>query len=321
MKVRDRDTDIFSLAFLDIISCSFGAVVLLLIISRPDMTTEGGASESMDLLRQVYRAEAENVQISELNEQEKLNLEGSKNRNRALADQIKDVQQSTRDEDSKSSQLAKDRAAIDQKKKLREELAQLQETTPNPEPVEEVGGIAVDSDYVIFVIDTSGSMRDKWSRVKRVIDDVLTMHPKIMGFQILNDNGFYLKKKGGWINDTKGERSLALIQTNRWSPSSNSNPYEGIIEALRAYGRPGRKLAIYVFGDDFASRRYDDTAAAISTLNRAGTTNNKLARIHGIGFAASSKSYGTVDKGAYTFSVLMSAVARENNGTYLSLSR
>ncbi|MDG1997319.1 MAG: hypothetical protein P8J14_12530 [Emcibacteraceae bacterium] len=285
------------------------------------MTTEGGASESMDLLRKIYRAEAENVQISELNEQEKLNLEGNKNRNRALADQIKDVQQSIRNEESKSSQLAKDRATIEQEKKLRDQLAQLQETTPDSEPVEEVGGIAVDSDYVVFIIDTSGSMRDKWTRVKRVIDDVLTMHPKVMGFQIINDNGFYLKNKGGWINDSKSQRSLALIQTNNWSPSSNSNPYEGIIEALQAYGKPGRKLAIYVFGDDFTSRRYDDTAAAISTLNRVGATNKKLARIHGIGFATSSNGYRVVDSGAYTFSVLMSAVARENNGTYLSLPR
>lgn len=321
MKVRDRETDIFSLAFLDIISCAFGAVVLLLIISRPDMTTEGGASESMDLLRKIYRSEAENVQISELNEQEKLNLEGNKNRNRALADQIEDVQQSTKDEKFKSSQLAKDRAAIEQKKKMLEKLAQLKETTPDPEPTEEVGGIAVDSDYVIFVIDTSGSMRDKWTRVQRVIDNILSMHPKVKGFQILNDNGFYLKKKGGWINDTKSERSLALIQTNRWSPNSNSNPYEGIVEALQAYGKPGRKLAIYVFGDDFANRKYDDTAAAISAFNRTSTSSKKLARIHGIGFAATSNSYGAVDSGAYTFSVLMSAVARENNGTYLSLSR
>lgn len=321
MKVRNRETDIFSLAFLDIISCAFGAVVLLLIISRPEMATEGGASESMDLLRQIYSSEAENIQIAELNEQEKLNLEGNKNRNNALADQIEDIQQSTRNEAFKSSQLAQSRAAIEQKKKMIEKLAQLQETTPDPEPTEEVGGIAVDSDYVIFVIDTSGSMRDKWGRVKSVIDNVLTMHPKVRGFQILNDNGFYLKKKGGWINDTKGERSLALIQTNRWSPSSNSNPYEGIVEALRAYGKPGRKLAIYVFGDDFSSRRYDDTAAAISALNRTSATGKKLARIHGIGFATTSNNYGTVDGGAYTFSVLMSAVARENEGTYLSLSR
>jgi len=321
MKIRRRETDIFSLAFLDIVSCAFGAVVLLLIISKPATTTEGGASESMELLRKIYRSEAENVQIAELNELQKLNLEGTKNQNRALSDQIEDVQQGTRDEEFKASQLAKDRVAIEEKKNIFEKLVQIRETTPEPEPTKEVGGIAVDSNYVIFVIDTSGSMRDKWTRVKRVIDNVLTMHPQVKGFQIINDNGFYLKKKGGWINDTTGERKLALIQMNSWSPSSNSNPYEGVAEALHTYGRPGRKLAIYVFGDDFSSRRYDDTAAAISTLNKAGAAGKSNARIHGIGFATRSNGYGAVDSGAYTFSVLMSAVARENDGTYLSLSR
>lgn len=320
MKIRDRQTDIFSLSFLDIVSCAFGAVVILLIISRPDLTPEGNGSESKDLLRQVFRSEAESGQLADLNEREKLNLEGQKNKNRALADQLEDVKQLTRTEEFRSAELAKNRAAIEARKTLLEKLAQVQETTPDPEPTDEVGGIPVDSDYVIFVIDTSGSMRDKWRFVKSVIDRVLTMHPKVRGFQIINDNGFYLKNRGRWINDTPSQRQLALRQTNTWSPSSNSNPYEGIAEALQTYGNRTGKLAIYVFGDDFSSRRYDDTVASIAALNTS-KTGNQLARIHGIGFATDSSRYRVVDNGAYTFSVLMSAVARENNGAYLSLSQ
>ena len=321
MKLRNRDTDIFSLSFLDIISCAFGAVVLLLIISKPELESEGGASESQDLLRQIYGAEADNVQVADLNEQEKLNLDGNKNKNRALANQIEDVKKKTRDQEFSSSELAKSRATIEQKKKMLEELAQIRDTTPEPEPTEEVGGIVVDSDYIIFVIDTSGSMRDKWKHVESVISNVLTMHPKVKGFQIINDNGFYLKKKGGWISDTKSERRLALIQTNRWNPSTNSSPYEGIAEALQTYGRDGRKLAIYVFGDDFHTKRYDETAASISALNRSRVTGKKFARIHGIGFTSRANRYRPVENAAHAFSVLMAAVARENSGTYLALSR
>ncbi|UTW55666.1 vWA domain-containing protein [Kordiimonas sp. SCSIO 12610] len=320
MRRRDRETDIFSLSFLDIVSCAFGAVVLLLIISRPEMAPEGAASESKDLLRELFRSEAENAALADLSEQEKLNLEGLKNRNRALADQLEDVKDLTRTEEFRSAELAKSRAAIEARKTELEKLAQVQETTPDPEPTEEVGGIPVDSDYVIFVIDTSGSMRDKWQFVKSVIDRVLTMHPKVKGFQIINDNGFYLKDRGKWIPDTPSQRQLALRQTNRWSPNSNSNPYQGIAEALNAYGNRSGKLAIYVFGDDFSSRRYDNTVAAIAQLNSSGS-GQKKARIHGIGFAGNSRNYRGLDSGAYTFSVLMSAVARENNGAYLSLSR
>jgi len=320
VKLRDREIDIFSLSFLDIVSCAFGAVVLLLVISKPEMETEGGVSESMELLRKVYRAEAENIQIAKLNEQERLKLDGKKNKNDGLADQVKDVEQNTRSEEFKAAALAKAKAQIEKKKQELEIIAKIKETTPNPVPTEEVGGIVVDSDYVIFVIDTSGSMRDKWKQVKSVIDRVLTMHPQVKGFQIINDNGLYLKKKGGWIPDTKTERSLALIQTNRWSPVSNSSPYEGVAEALRAYGRNGRKLAIYVFGDDFSSGRFDDTAASISSLNMSSATGKRFARIHGIGFTSRSTRYNRVDRGGYTFALLMSAVARENGGTYLGLS-
>ena len=54
---------------------------------------------------------------------------------------------------------------------------------------EEVGGIPVDSDYVIFIIDTSGSMKQIWGRVSSEIINVLNIHPKVKGFQIINDLG------------------------------------------------------------------------------------------------------------------------------------
>ena len=37
MKRRDKGIDIFSLSFLDIISCGFGAVVMLILISKTDV--------------------------------------------------------------------------------------------------------------------------------------------------------------------------------------------------------------------------------------------------------------------------------------------
>ncbi len=54
---------------------------------------------------------------------------------------------------------------------------------------EEVGGIPVDSDYVIFIVDTSGSMQNIWSRVTSEMKSVLAIHPKVKGFQIMNDMG------------------------------------------------------------------------------------------------------------------------------------
>ena len=40
-------------------------------------------------------------------------------------------------------------------------------TTAPADRDEEAGGILVDRDYVIFIVDTSGSMRELWGRVYR----------------------------------------------------------------------------------------------------------------------------------------------------------
>ncbi|MEM6682844.1 MAG: hypothetical protein AAF607_11455 [Pseudomonadota bacterium] len=319
MKVRDRETDIFSLSFLDIVSCAFGAVVLLLIISRPEMGEEGGASDSKDLFKQLFRAEAQNVQIAKLLEQEELALDGTKNKNEGLANQIQDVKRQTRDLEYKAAQLAQDKSRVEREIKARQELAQVVDSTPDPEPQEEVGGIPVDSEYVIFVIDTSGSMRNKWNRVKTVLDGVLDNHPKVKGFQIINDEGVYLKNRRSWIKDSVSERQQAIRQTNGWSPRSDSNPFDGIAEALKTYGQDGRKLAIYVFGDDFATNNFDPTAAAIRALNTSPKTGRKYARIHGIGFTDPYATYAPVRSDGLSFGLLMRAVAGENNGAYVSL--
>lgn len=320
MKVRDRETDIFSLSFLDIVSCAFGAVVLLLIISRPELGEEGGASNTRDLMKQIFRSRAENVQISELKDQEFLKLDGTKNRNASLAKEIEDVQSLTRTLEFRAAELAESRARIERDIKKREELAQMVDAVPETEePEEEIGGIPVDSDYVIFVIDTSGSMRRKWTRVKRVIDDILTMHPQVKGFQIMNDEGLYLKNPRNWIKDTRLDRQQAIALTNTWAPKSDSSPYDGIVEALKVYGRDGRKLAIYAFGDDFSSNDFDAVAASISRLNTSTKTRKKLARIHGIGFGEGVANFGPVRSGGDKFALLMRSVAAENNGAYISM--
>ena len=51
-----------------------------------------------------------------------------------------------------------------------------------------VGGVAIDSDYVIFVIDTSDSMRDHVkTTLKNQMREILTVYPQLKGLQILND--------------------------------------------------------------------------------------------------------------------------------------
>jgi hypothetical protein len=58
MKRKNRDLDIFSLSFLDIISCGFGAVVLLVLISSNSESPIAEEEEkAIAFLQQVLKAE------------------------------------------------------------------------------------------------------------------------------------------------------------------------------------------------------------------------------------------------------------------------
>ena len=54
MKKKQREFDIFNLSFLDIISCGFGAVVMLVLISKySDDVTINGKGDVQVLLQQL----------------------------------------------------------------------------------------------------------------------------------------------------------------------------------------------------------------------------------------------------------------------------
>ena len=58
MKVKRKEFDIFNISFLDIISCGFGAVVLLVLISNTaEESSRSTIDEVENLLSQVIRLE------------------------------------------------------------------------------------------------------------------------------------------------------------------------------------------------------------------------------------------------------------------------
>ena len=178
---------------------------------------------------------------------------------------------------------------------------------------EEVGGIPVDSDYVIFVVDTSGSMRQIWNRVSSEIINVLNIHPEVKGFQILNDMGKSMVSgyDGKWIPDTPGRRTNVINLFDRWAEMSNSSPVEGIQTALLKYAKPNITTSIYVFGDDYTGSSYDPVIEKITKQNTSVSSGKRLAKIHGVGFISS----GTTDR----YGILMRELTKRNGGTFLAL--
>jgi hypothetical protein len=94
-----------------------------------------------------------------------------------------------------------------------------------------IGGVPVDSEYVIFVIDTSGSMQmAAWRRVQTEMMNILDIYPAVKGIQVMNDMGQYMftDTRRAWMRDSPATRRRIISALDSWAPFSNSSPVEGI---------------------------------------------------------------------------------------------
>lgn len=312
MKSERRSLDIFSLSFLDVVSCGFGAVILLVLISDfSEAVTPQLQARTEALLRDILAAEAVADSLrSELAQKR----EEAATRETLLAQlqtAAEAARRSVKTSKDENQTLDKNLAGLTLVEQSVKRAAVQQETAQESD--EEVGGIPVDSDHVVFIVDTSGSMQQIWGRVTREIENVITIHPKIKGFQILNDNGAHLLSAyaGRWIPDTPRRRQSVIRLFRTWNSTSNSSPVEGLHAALQRYAKPNVKLSIYIFGDDYTGGSYDPVIEALARLNTDAATGKRLAKVHAVGFV----SPHTQDR----FPTLMRELTRQNGGTFIAL--
>jgi len=314
MKISRKAFEIFNISFLDIISCSFGAVVLLVLISNTsDAELVDDMDSITDLLKQVRVVEQRLLHTTEALNKANNTLENQK----AFLDTLSSIERAKFSALKRSEALGKKlQEDVDGLSLVAESIstASISRNTAKERDVE-VGGIPVDSDYVIFIVDTSGSMKAIWKRVMKVLSNILDIHPKVKGFQILNDNGVYLISgyAGKWIKDTANQRKNVLGVLDSWSSFSNSSPVEGLEIALKAYSKAGASISIYVFGDDYTGASYDTVINTLDRLNKNRVTGKPIIKVHAVGF---SSNYTTS-----RFSILMREVTKRNGGTFLALPK
>ncbi len=312
MKSRRRNLEIFSLSFLDIVSCGFGAVILLVLISKPlEGTSSSDINAAKQMLQQVISAQNQVEKSSRELEKKQQELTSLKQ----ISSLIKQSEATTKKQlGAKSSELEKLDGDLEGLSLVESSLkrASIKPSSATKRDAE-VGGIPVDSDYIIFIVDTSGSMLNIWPRVSRELVNVLKIHPKVTGFQIMNDNGSHLISSyaGKWIPDTPQRRRAVMGMFTSWNSASNSSPVEGIEMALKRYAKSDISLSIYVFGDDYSGSSYGPVIDTIDKLNRNRITGKRLAKIHAIGFM----SQYTTNR----FAILMREVTKRNGGTFLAL--
>ena len=320
---KRRDMETFNLSFLDVVCCGFGAVILLLVITKiyEPVTIQKSQEELQKLIvtleqeLNLIRGESTvlNQTLTEVREQLSENDE-QKNR---LTGDLSELQ----GEFTASKALADEKTAeinglLSAKQSMTEIMRRLlKDYRPKDETT--VGGIPVDSEYIIFVIDTSGSMtQGPWNLVIQKITETLAVYPKLKGIQVLNDEGEYMFSSyaGRWIPDSPSIRKNITSRLQYWNPYSDSSPVEGITEAINTFYDRDKKISIYVFGDDFPRGSVEAVCRYVARINKADRFGNRLVRIHGIGFPT---QIGTAN-GA-KFAHLMRKLSEQNGGTFVAL--
>ena len=183
-----------------------------------------------------------------------------------------------------------------------------------------VGGITVDSEYIIFIIDTSGSMQSvAWPRVLQKVSETLSIYPQVKGIQIMNDMGDYMFSRyaGAWIEDTPALRNSIITTLQTWAPFSNSSPVEGITMAINTYYDPEKRISLYVFGDDYTGNSIEEVVEAVEAVNVMDERGRRRVRIHAVGFPV---YLDRPNARVYRFAALMRELAFRNDGTFVGLA-
>jgi len=326
---KRRPAPEISLSFLDVICCGFGAVILLLMITKTvepqvleesTVIAEGRVAELTEQLFEI-RGEttvlnrdlaAKREQISEFEEQIAI-LQGSLASSKSRYDSL----QTTRN----SNSIVAEQLAI-----ARQELSDEEERLLGRDAEKKnqlIGGIPVDSEYIIFVIDTSGSMFSyAWERMLLEMEATLNIYPEVKGIQVLNDMGNYLfsRYRGEWIPDTPARRSLILQNLRNWNVFSNSSPVEGITNAVRTFYDPGKKISIYVFGDEFTGASIQEVVQTVDLLNAEAASGERRVRIHAVGFPVQFIRPPELQATGVRFATLMRELTLRNGGSFVGLN-
>jgi hypothetical protein len=323
MRRKRKDFNVFSLSFLDVVCCGFGAVILLFVIALGSEVESEDPMPREDVFAFMAAARAEEIDRLA---GEKEDLEKRLDEARALA------QAASEELEAWEAELAAAREGLGEMKaagarlltdiedieRRNRELAGQRQPPVLPQRPTIPLGIPVDRDHVVFVIDTSGSMRGGMFLLNVVIQKVretIEAYPQIRRVQFLNADGVYLISgtEGRWIEDSPQIRQQFLNQL-RSPPDSSSNPEGGIAEGIRLAQRlndPQARIAIFVFGDEFDTNP-DPAVRRINRMNQGTGVS-----ISAIGF--DQRVSPSLSSTGLRFVNFMRAVAQANDGAFVGV--
>ncbi len=333
MKLLRREPPDISISFLDTITCGIGAIILLMTVTttRPlapeEPLDDPRAAEISRLQRELFaaRADAATAQAEVGARSEKKTLSAA---------ELKQVKQQiaalvgAQQHDEKAAEQAALNAQIYgdleiAQQRLTAEMERLYAQKNRPKPKDLIGGIPIDSEYICFVIDTSGSMFNyAWQRMLDQMIETLTVYPQVKGLQVMNDQGSYMfpEYAGKWIPDSPARRMAVIERLRTWNVFSKSSPAEGIEAAIQQFYRPDRKISLYVYGDEFTGRSIAEVADFVRRLNRPNARGEPLVRIHAVGFPVQFAQAAGGQGTGIRFAALMRELTRQNGGSFVGLN-
>ncbi|MDA0693353.1 MAG: VWA domain-containing protein [Proteobacteria bacterium] len=324
-----RETEPFSLSFLDVICCGFGAVILLLMITKtvqPQIIEQS----TINLDGRIAALQAELFELGgetaifnrELNaKQEQLS-----ELTRKLAIARGTLSQLQGEYAAAQTDASSDEIIIETLASAKQDLSEEMERLLGLQYQSKnnlIAGIPVDSEYIIFVIDTSGSMFSyAWPRMLQEMEATLSIYPEVKGIQVMNDMGNYLfsRYRGQWIPDTPGRRRIILNNLRTWNPFSNSSPVEGLTQSIRTFYDPQKKISVYVLGDEFSGDSIASVVATIDRINEETDDGVRKVRIHAIGFPVQFSPDAYTSQTGIRFATLMRELTFRNGGTFVGLN-
>ena len=326
--LRRRSVEVFSLSFLDCICCGFGAIILLLVLTdyqRPARIEASRVNLQAQLRNlqqqlQVIRGESDDLQRQLQGRVE--NLQRERQKLEHLSGDLSSIQgqySASQQEASVTNTIESELVAA--KQKLTAEMMRVLKDHANRPATEAIAGIPIDSEYVIFIIDTSSSMTTyHWDVNLAIVDEILGFYPHIKGLQVMNDQGTYMFSgtKGRWLEDTPQQRADIRTQAKHWQPFSRSNPVPGMEEAIRTYWAADKRVSVFVLGDEFTGDSIQAALDSIGTLNKPDANGRRPVRIHAIGFP---EGPGMSPFTNIRFAALMRLVTEQNNGTFVGLTQ
>ena len=307
MSKQRKISELFSMSFLDIMACGFGALVLILLISEFQESEVKQVENNADIFLEAQEEKAKKIiKVESLDKLMSSNIEVLISTRQRL-DVLKMELEKKSLISAKLNDLASDTDFQISKQRLKSLSAPMEQ--------KEASGIKLDSRYLVFIIDTSGSM-EPWVKIVQEIDNLIQTFPDLEGYMVMNDNGSIFHGGDPWLNPTKINRSasIGILRANRAKYGSLSNPIVGLKKVMRVWGDKYKDLGVFIMGDDILDQtsRIETISQEVLKLNTDLSGKTKV-RVNAVGFLTSRANISQ-QQGNKNYLMLMRELTEQSGG-------